>query len=79
MVERKGDIPNPGFRELTGGPAELDLLRAAVELHRPQLINKYGSPADKVSDAKWIRCGECRESVPIEGCKTWRTAHPTES
>lgn len=56
--------------------AQLAGLRAAVELHRPQLFNKYGQPTDKAEDAKWIRCGECHEIVPVEGCKTWRTAYP---
>jgi hypothetical protein len=55
--------------------AEVDALRAAVELHQPQLSDKYGRPTDSVDDAKTIRCGECRESVPVEGCKTWRAAH----
>lgn len=54
--------------------SETNALRAAVELHRPQLINKYGQPADSADDAKWIRCGECRESVPADGCRTWRAA-----
>ncbi len=82
MVERKGNIPNVPYRNLVGlpddGVDELAALRAAVELHRPQLLNRYGGPTDKVEDAKWIRCDECHESVPVEGCKTWRTAHPAK-
>lgn len=52
----------------------LESLTAAVELHRPAFLDKYGNKTDDPSAARWIRCTECRESVPAEGCLTWRTA-----
>lgn len=55
---------------------ELAALRAAVELHRPALLNKHAQPTNDPADAKWIRCNACHESVPANGCETWRAAHP---
>jgi len=53
----------------------LESLTAAVELHRPAYLDKYGQKTADPASAKWIRCGECRESVPAEGCRTWKTAN----
>ena len=49
-------------------------LRAAVELHRPQMYDRYARATRDVDAMKWTRCAECRDTVPPEGCKTWRTA-----
>ncbi len=75
--DEPGDLPpTAADAELLALRAELDRLRAAVELHRPRLLDKYARPTDDPAAAKWIRCGECNESVPAEGCKTWQAAHP---
>ncbi len=54
---------------------DLDSLTAAVELHRPRLLDMYGRPTTELAEAKWIRCEECQMSVPVNGCRTWKTAN----
>jgi len=54
-------------------PSLLKLL-AAVELHRPQGYDRFYRATGDPEEAVQYRCGECRQSVPAEGCKTWRTA-----
>ncbi len=73
MVERKGDISNLTFAQLAD---ELARLRAAVELHRPQMFDKYGHRTDAPAKARNIRCGPCAMNVPAAGCPTWKTAYP---
>lgn len=66
-----------GARALTG---ELARVRAAVELHRPVLLDKYGNhlgvEGDTLDDpAKCVRqrCDECDHwTLPGLGCQTWQ-------
>jgi ribosomal protein S26 len=50
-------------------------MKAALDLHRPIHLDKYGRPTDDKGSAKWIRCEECRESVTDAGCRTWQVAN----
>jgi hypothetical protein len=53
-------------------------MKAAIELHRPVLYDRWGnvtSDPQSVSAKFGQRCAECRESVPAEGCRTWKAAN----
>lgn len=50
-------------------------MRQAIELHRPVMLDKYAHQTGDPQKAKWIRCQECRESVPPSGCNTWKVAN----
>lgn len=58
--------------------AELDALRAAVELHRPLMRDQYGHEVDDASAAKHFRCRACGiNTAGPKGCTTWSTARPS--
>ncbi len=54
----------------------LNNLKAAVELHRPVMRDKYALVTTDPTAAKSRRCDACSYSVPESGCRTWSTAYP---
>jgi len=54
-----------------GSAVTYDDLLAAVELHRPQLMDKHAHPTTDPAKIVHRRCGECRINIPVQGCPTW--------
>lgn len=54
--------------------AERQAMQRVIALHQPKFWNRYYRPTDDRTEASSARCDECRETVPLDGCKTFRAA-----
>lgn len=53
----------------------IESMKAAIELHRPVMYDRYAYVTEDPAKMKHRRCSACGYSVGEQGCKTWETAN----